>query len=249
MNLSIQPPPAILNEEFLVTSADCDHTRQLKVSALVNMFIQIAWHHAEKLGFGIDFLHGYGLVWMLSRLQLKFGVQPHWNEKVAASTWPKGIRRLFYLRDLHFQDGSGALVVDGTSEWLMIDINARRPKLYQPGNDVFNQNLDKHALSGEIEVLEMPLIEPDEYNKQVLYSDIDLNHHLTTTRYIDWMFDTFSPEYLAENRSTGLVTNFIREIPYGKTVLIKRYNEKRCNFFEFVAPDENLIYFKAKLEF
>jgi medium-chain acyl-[acyl-carrier-protein] hydrolase len=249
MSLTNQQSAAILNEEFLVTSADCDHTRQLKVSALVNMFIQVAWHHAEKLGFGIDFLHENGLVWMLSRLKLQFGDQPHWNTKVNASTWPKGIRRLFYMRDLHFEDTKGLTIVDGTSEWLMIDINARRPKLYQPENNIFKQNLDRHALNGEIQVLEMPSIKAEEYTRQVLYSDFDLNHHLTTTRYIDWMFDTFTPEFIAENHPKGLVLNFIREIPYGQTVLLKRYNEKGCNFFEFIAPQENQIYFKARLDF
>ena len=97
-------PPAVLIEQFPVTSADVDHTRKLKMSAMVNIFIQIAWHHAEKLGFGIDFLHEHGLVWMLSRLQLKLGHQPSWNEQITASSWPKGIRRLFYLRDLLFKN-------------------------------------------------------------------------------------------------------------------------------------------------
>jgi medium-chain acyl-[acyl-carrier-protein] hydrolase len=249
MNRSTNLPPAILREEFIVTSADCDHSRQLKVSSLVNMFIQIAWHHAEKLGFGIDFLHGNGMVWMLSRLQLKFGEQPNWNENIKASTWPKGIRRLFYLRDLHFEDSKGSKIVEGTSEWLMIDLKARRPKLYQPENNVFKQNLDRHALSGEIEVIEMPSSSPEEFNRLVHYSDIDLNHHLTTTRYIDWMFDTFSPDYIAENKPKGLVLNFIREIPCNTEVLIKRHNEKRCYLFEFAAPHEKQVFFRARLDF
>ncbi len=241
--------PAVLEENFLITSAECDHTRKLKLSALVNIFIQIAWHHAEKLGFGIDFLHSHGLVWMLSRLQLKIDMLPPWNETISASSWPKGIRRLFYLRDLHFHDNKGNSIVQGTSEWLMIDINARRPKLYQPENNIFRQNLDRHALSNEIETLEMPSEQPELFNRQVLYSDIDLNHHLTTTRYIDWMMDTFSPEFISDNQPSGMVLNFIREVPYSTQVVIRRYNEERHNLFEFVSPDNQVVYFKAKVEF
>jgi medium-chain acyl-[acyl-carrier-protein] hydrolase len=248
MNPLNNNPPAVLNEEYLVTSADVDHTRKLKVSALVNMFIQIAWHHAEKLGFGTDFLHERGMVWVLSRLQLKLGWQSSWNEIIHASTWPKGIRRLFYLRDLLFTNQNGEEIVRGTSEWLMIDINARRPKLYQPENNVFKQNLDKHALAGEVEALEMPVSEPEIFERRVLYSDIDLNHHLTTVRYIDFMMDTFTPDFLASQPLKEIVLNFLHEIPYGTTFRIRRYNDKKgCNFFEFVAPSDNIVYFKGKL--
>jgi medium-chain acyl-[acyl-carrier-protein] hydrolase len=240
--------PSVLQEEFPVTSADTDHTRRLKVSALVNMFIQIAWHHAEKLGFGIDFLHENGLVWMLSRLHLKLGFQPSWNEKVVASTWPKGIRRLFYMRDLLFQSAEENEIVRGTSEWLMIDIHARRPRLYQPENNIFRQNLDKHALTGEVEVLEMPAFQPELFDRRVLYSDIDLNHHLTTTRYIDFIMDTFSPEFIATHPPKELVLNFMREIPFNTEIKIRRYtNENECSFFEFAAPDDKTIFFRAKL--
>jgi medium-chain acyl-[acyl-carrier-protein] hydrolase len=247
--MNITTPPLILNEEFLVTSADCDHTRQLKVSSLVNIFIQVAWHHAEKLGFGIDFLHSNGLVWMLSRLHLKFGTMPDWNSKVISTTWPKGIRRLFYLRDMHFEDPQGRTIADGTSEWLMIDIKARRPKLYQPDNNVFLQNIDRHAIKDEIALLEMPVVEPEIFQKKVFYSDIDLNHHLTTTRYIDWMFDTFDPEYIGLNSPKELVLNFIREIPYGKEVVLKRFSSDNNQFFEFSSLTDNQVFFKAGLIF
>jgi len=217
---------------------------------LVNMFIQIAWHHAEKLGFGIDFLHENGLVWMLSRLHLKIEYLPSWSEIVCASTWPKGIRRLFYLRDLHFTDTEGSTIAKGTSEWLMIDIHARRPKLYQPESNIFRQNIGKNALPGEAEVLEIPAEKQETFHREVYYSDIDLNNHLTTIRYIDFMMDTFSSDYLADNPVREIVLNFAREIPEKTNLQIRRYrNNLGCSFFEFVAPDEKPVYFKGKIVF
>jgi medium-chain acyl-[acyl-carrier-protein] hydrolase len=250
MSYSENRIPAILTEEFPITSADCDNTRKLKPSALVNMFIQIAWHHAEKLGFGIDFLHEHGLVWMLSRLHLKIEYLPSWSETVCASTWPKGIRRLFYLRDLHFTDKKGSSIAKGTSEWLMIDINARRPKLYQPENNIFRQNLGKNALPGEADVLELPADKPEIYGRMVYYSDIDLNNHLTTIRYIDFMMDTFSSEFLAENPVREIVLNFSREIPEETNLQIRRYNiNNRCCLFEFTSPGGTPSYFKGKIAY
>lgn len=241
----------ILEESTRVTSADTDFTKTLRPSSLVNMLIQIAWHHAEMLGFGMEFLHNNGFVWMLSRMHLKINNKPFWNSQLQLRTWPKGIHRLFYLRDFDVYDASNQLVARVTSEWLIIDIKARRPKLHQPENNIFQENRDKHAidtlvpnlksLSGNFEIL----------NNEVFYSDIDLNNHLTTTRYVDWMMDTFDLDFLEKYICTDLVINFIREVPFGTKVTIKRFvlSPSENFLFEFHSIDEKQIYFRGQLQF
>lgn len=212
----------ILEEEFRVTSADTDFKRQLSVSSLTNMFIQIAWHHAEELGLGSGYLHKNNLAWVLSRLHIKIDCLPYWNETVKLITWPKGIRRLFYLRDLEVYNAQNQLIAYATSEWLLIDINSKRPKIQSPNNPIFDKNKDKHAINSEIETLTTPERETEVYNFTVQYSDIDLNQHLTTTRYIDQVFNTFDMDFHQVHQCKEMILNFNHEISFADDIKVAK---------------------------
>jgi acyl-ACP thioesterase len=241
----------ILEESALVTSADTDFTKSLRPSSFVNMLIQIAWHHAEKLGFGMDFLHENRLVWMLSRMYMKINSKPFWNNTLHLRTWPKGIHRLFYLRDFEVSDDSDQKVALVTSEWLIIDLKTKRPKLYQPENNIFQENKDRHAIDKLVPNLKTENGEFDSFSNEVVYSDIDLNNHLTTSRYVDWMMDTFDLEFLEKFICSDIVINFIREVPFGAEVIIKRHkiSPDEKYFFEFQSTDSSQTYFRGQLCF
>lgn len=243
--------PFIIEESMQVTSADTDFTKTLRSSSLINMLIQIAWHHAEKLGFGMEFLHTNGLVWMLSRMHLKINSKPFWNSHLQLQTWPKGIHRLFYLRDFEVSDKLNQTIAKATSEWLIIDLKTKRPKLYQPENNIFQENKNKHAIENNVPNLKTPSSEFAIYNNRVVYSDIDLNNHLTTVRYVDWMMDTFELEYLEKSLCEDIVINFIREVPFGTEVIIKRFelSPNKKYSFEFLSNDMTQIYFRGQLQF
>jgi medium-chain acyl-[acyl-carrier-protein] hydrolase len=243
----------IWEEDFLVTSADTDFSRKLSISALTNMFIQIAWHHAEELGFGVKYLHENGLAWVLSRFHLKIESLPEWNDTVKMVTWPKGIRRLFYLRDLEIYDKQGNQIGLATSEWLLIDVKSKRPKLQGPDEGIFNKNKDKHAINTEVKNLSSPENIPQLLVSKPKYSDIDLNQHLTTTRYIEWMFDTFDMDFHNNYQCVEMILNFNREISFGEEVSINRLitNQNNQYFFCFKSHTnqehlKSILTFKTK---
>ena len=244
-------PKAVLSEKIPVTSADTDVTQNLKPAALINMFIQVAWHHADQLGFGEDFLHSNGLIWMLSRMHIKFDRFPAWNHSITINSWPKGIRRLFYLRDFEATDDEKRAVARATSEWLIIHREARRPKLYNPDHNVFRENASKNAMETEVPSLKTPDGQLSLFERTVEYSDIDLNQHLTTTRYIDWMLDCFDMEFLVNNSCRELIVNFIREIPYHRKVCLRQFQvvPDRSFLFEFVSTEDGTLFFRGQVNF
>lgn len=246
-----QKVPVILEEIFPVTSADTDFTKTLRPSSLINMLIQIAWHHAEMLGFGMTFLHDYNLVWMLSRMHIKIYSRPFWNSDLKLSSWPKGIHRLFYLRDFEVLNTLGKKVAEATSEWLIIDLSTRRPKLYQPENNIFQENKDRHALSDLVPNLKTGESKYEGFVNKVVYSDIDLNYHLTTTRYIDWMLDTLDMAFHEKKFCIEIIMNFIKEVPFGEEVSIYRYRSAPDEIysFEFQSMDRKQIFFRGQLRF
>jgi acyl-ACP thioesterase len=240
----------MLKKEFLVSSADVDFEQKLRFSSLTNFLIQSAWQHAESLGWGVDELHKYNLVWVLSGLQIKLDQFPRWRETITIETWPKGMNRLFYLRDFHVYNPHMEVIGRASSSWLIIDMERRRPRLHNTESDVFQQNINKHAIEDPLPVLKWEgETFKSEINK-VRFSDVDINHHLTTTRYIDWMFDTFSPGDISECRPKELIVNFNKEVGYGQQAFMNRANRSgNIEKFQLLSPENNRIYFNAELRY
>jgi medium-chain acyl-[acyl-carrier-protein] hydrolase len=240
-----------LRENFRISSADADFQRKLKVSSLLNMLIQIAWKHAEEMGYGVDSMNQSGLAWMLSRMHLKIITLPLWSDNIKISTWPKGIRKLFYLRDFIGFDLAGNQLIAATSEWLMIDINSRRPKLKDPENPAFRVNENRHAIDSAVAVIDPSDFDTETYIHRARYSDIDLNKHLTATRYIDMMFDCFDLGFLEKNSCKELILNFMHEITFAESFTIQKHSLQSENVyqFEFSSHDRKSIYFRGQLTF
>ena len=239
-----------LTHEYLVTSADVDFEQKLRFSSFTNFLIQIAWRHAEQLGWGVEELHKHNLVWVLSGLQLELDEYPKWRETITIETWPKGINRLFYLRDFLIKNNQGKVIGRATSNWILIDIEKRRPKLHQLDDEVFKANLDRHAIADLLPNLKPEGDIENTTGFTVRFSDVDINQHLTTTRYIDWMFDTYTPDQIAKTRPKGLVVNFAKEIKFDQEVNMQRLVEsEKITDFRLIHSKENTIFFKARLYF
>jgi acyl-ACP thioesterase len=239
-----------LKENYLVTSADVDFQQKIRFSSLTNFLIQIAWKHAEILKWGVDDLMKHNLVWVLSAMQIKLDNYPGWREQVTIETWPKGINRLFYLRDFIIYDSGGKKIGKATSNWILIDVTSRRPKLHQLDDEVFKKNLNRHAIEEIIPSLKFKGQVESETNYITKYSDIDVNNHLTTTRYIDWIFDTYDLEQLKTNPPLGLTVNFNKEVVFGKEVVMQRSEkENNVTHFQLMSQDNGQTHLKAELIF
>lgn len=240
----------ILHKEFLVTSACVDFEGKVKVSALTNFLIQAAWQHAEQLGWGVDDLRKQNLAWVLSSLKIKILSYPEWKSKIKIDTWPKGVDRLFYLRDFKVSDDKGKVFALGTSNWILIDIEKRRPKVHQPDDEAIQRNKEVHAIKEKIEALSFDAQIDSTNDYVVRYSDIDINHHLTTTRYVDLMFDSYSPEFIRNNRPKEITLNFIKEVKFGQKVTMTRGKLQGKHVkFQLLTEEQEKPCFKANLVF
>ncbi len=239
-----------LKSSFFISSADVDFQATLRPSALVNFLIQTAWQHAEILGWGINDLLKHNLVWVLSGLKLQIDSYPKWKDKIQILTWPKGINRLFYLRDFLIYNANNKEIGRATSNWLLIDINKRRPKMHDLNNEVFSFNLNRHAINEIIPALNSDFQPDKSLDYNVRYSDIDVNHHLTTTRYIDLVMDMFPPEIFVRKMPVELTMNFSKEVIYGKKVIMQNNKISELEYqFRLMTEEHNKPHFICRLSF
>ncbi|MEZ4982408.1 MAG: thioesterase [Saprospiraceae bacterium] len=217
-----------------INSAEADFKARLRPGALLNLLIQAAIGSADDLGFGFKNLNEKNLFWVLSRMSIQIDRPIMWNEKIEVFTWPKNIEKILYLRDFEIKDRSQDIVGRATSGWLAVDALSKRPKRVDSVEDnEFTLLKHKHAL----ETLPLKL-NPGEGEsigiRQPMYFDFDLNGHVTSTRYLDWMVDTFDLEFLEKNFPTEIHINYLKEVLPGEQVEIYRSKEEN-NIYNFHA--------------
>lgn len=238
----------ILQKKFPISSRHADFKSELRISSLINDYIQIAWQHAEELGLGYLHLKEQGLGWVLSRFTLKLDYLPKWPGEINIKTWPKGMNRLFYLRDAEMYDGSnkfGSI----TSAWLIFDVNSKRPKVLYQDRPYLHSLADKHAIDENLPSLKTEGAPVVSTEHEIRYNDIDVNLHLTTVRYLDFIFDTYDIDFIKNNPPKKLTVNFLKEVAFGDKTVMQRFENEKFHSFEFSTPEKNTINFRAEISY
>lgn len=211
------PGPAIWSTGFQVHSYDVDVTQRATVPSLCRHFLEGAWSHAEALGIGFNDLAKQGRVWVLSRLLLEIRRRPRWGETVIFRTWPRGIESVFAMRDFECADSGGSLHCGGTSAWLVLNQVTRRPQRIQGLLD----NIP--ATSRRMTTRNPSKLPARHFNDAsaswaVRPSDIDVNAHVNSVSYVEWMLDTYTLDFHRTHTLERLEVNFTGETVNGDIV-------------------------------
>ena len=239
-----------LKKKFTVTSADTDMFGRLKLSVLANYLIQSAISSADKLGFGFNDLKNEKLFWVLHRLTIKIEKQLNIFDELEVETWPKTVEGLLYIRDFIVRDKNKNIVAKATSAWLAIDLIKKRPKIIGGEViDIFHSLKHKNAIDElPIKLSEMKNGEVNEI--QTSFFDLDLNQHVTSTRYIDWIMDTFSVDFHSKNYVKNLSINYLLEVkPNEKIQLYKNTIDKHNFHLEALNLTSGKQTYRSKLGF
>lgn len=240
----------ILEKHFEVTSADTDFYKRLKLGSLLNYLIQSAVSSAEKLGFGFENLNEVKLFWVLSRMNIKIEKPVYWGENLVVETWPRDIDRLLYIRDFIVKNQKGDIVATATSSWLAIDLVTKRPKVVDKNiSEIFTSLKDKYGIKEYADKL--PKVN-EGINKEIStsYFDLDLNRHVTSTRYIDWMMDSFELDFHKNKYPNELQINYMKETLPGEQILLNHFSDKTLNHsFSGKNTTNNIESFRGKIDF
>jgi medium-chain acyl-[acyl-carrier-protein] hydrolase len=209
----------IWNETYLVRSYDVGTSGTLKPQVIFQYLQEAASNHAAHLGAGFEALRKLGLFWALSRIKVAMVALPAWGEEVTLTTWPKGIDRLFALRDFRMHDRRGNVLVRGTSWWLLLEMEKLRPRRIETLQLSYLLNDTEHALKESLNKLVLPPKLTPRYERLVLTSDLDVNHHVNNTEYVRWIADAIDPPDGTPTVLRTLQVNYLEEARLGETLL------------------------------
>lgn len=219
-----------------LSAEDVDFNRKWRPSSIFTFMQRTAISHTEILGVGRNKTLDKGLLWVLTGVSLNMKKYPSYDDNVVIKTWPGKTLHVIFPRFYSFYDTLGNIYGTAESTWVIIDKETRSIIFPSEHNILINSNDSTYVIPKQIS---SPTIWISEYEKEIKYSDIDLNCHMTNAKYIDLVCDTiFTPTL---NTLSVININFISECMYGMKLHISCHISG-YNFSVFGTCNDRIIF-------
>ncbi|MFW6310296.1 MAG: acyl-[acyl-carrier-protein] thioesterase [Prolixibacteraceae bacterium] len=219
---------------------------QLSDSYLFYQMQDIAWEHADILGYGYDQLKKDQQFWVLARLLVKIDRRPEWGEDFTLETWSRGTDGFFGYRDYNFLDEAGKSIIKGTSSWLVLDLKTKR--IVRISNFGEFPKYDENSLGTDAQKVRSPRSEQKPEFSPVRFNEIDINQHFNTGRYIERITDSYDCEFHKNNELAEFEINFLKEgMPDDKLAVKKEETVKDSHLCSVVRELDGKDLVRARL--
>ncbi len=236
----------VLHEKFSIRSYHADLNKYLKPHYLTAFLQEAAWKHANHLDLGYEFMQKEKVAWMLARIYFEMERYPVWRDEITIETWPKGTEGLFFVRDMLILASDGQKLGAATTYWLLVDLSNKRPRVPELHTDILSVNKDKHGVEKKPEKLRLETKkETDRMTARI--SDIDLNNHVNSNKYIEWIVNNLAELTDGRHLIHSLQMNFLNEVKLGEEVIIYRDTDALPGIvlFEGVKDNQTKTCFQA----
>lgn len=198
---------------FAAEPFHCDFTHRLFMGHLGNHILNAAEFHASDRNFGMERLMPIKRTWVLSRLTIEMNTMPVENQKFQVVTWVESAMKYFTNRNFEIISQDGQTMGYARSIWAMIDTDTRQPAdILDMGDGEITQWLsDKPcpiAKPSRVKIATEPhLVRTVDTN----YSDIDVNGHVNSVKYIDHVLDLFPVSWHKTHQLQRLDVAYVAE--------------------------------------
>ncbi len=224
--------------QFSVKSYFINRFEELSTSFMFYQMQEIAWEHANILGFGYEQLKPNNQFWVLSRLHVKIERRPGWRESIQIETWSRGTDGFYGYRDFNFTDSKGNSIIQATSSWLILDQNTK--KIVRLNNFKEFPEYNDSLLGYNPAKLKPPKSDEKLKFSPVLFNEIDINQHFNSGRYIERIIDSYSFEFHKAHEISELEINFLKEgMPEDKLAVKKQKIDNHVCICSVIRESDN----------
>ena len=221
--------PKIGSYEFLAEPFHCDFNSRLFMGHLGNHLLNAADFHSHDRGFGMTYLNTIQRTWVLSRLAIEMEEMPPAYAKFKIDTWVESALRFFTNRNFKVYDPeSGKVYGYGRSIWAMIDTVTRQPaNLFEIKDGSLLNYVEKETACPIAKGSRVRMPEEVDFIMEFTahYSDIDVNGHLNSVKYIDHMMDLFPLEWYQQHTIHRFEVAYVAEAHSGDCIRVYRHTE------------------------
>lgn len=257
--------------DFLAEPFHCDFSRRLTMGHFGNHLLNAADFHSNDRNFGMNYLNPRHLTWVLSRLAIEIEEMPEAYDHFMVETWVESAMRFFTNRNFaivgvqghpsSLSSRSSSLIPHPSSEnkvygygrsvWAMIDTETRQPA------DILNMR------DGEM----LQWVEPDKacpiakssrvkmtdqaelvHHIDTYYSDVDMNGHVNSIRYIEHIVDLWPIAWYRDHQIRRFEIAYVAEAHAGDRLSFYREQQGE-DFFVRICKDGDVEVARSKITF
>jgi len=235
-----------LDIEYRVMYHDADMTGMLSIPALGNYVLDTAGLHAIELGISMQQLAERGMTWVMSGMHIRLHRMPPINSTVSVRTQISGNTRISSKRDFTVTC-QGNTVAEISTEWLIINYATRRPVfLTEVFPEIENLLSPDTGIEKYRHIRTSPANTAEAREIEIRYSDIDINSHLYSIRYLEMALDSIDSAALKNGRVTSIDANFVQEVVLGESVELVSETSGNTSLVEMRAGGK--VRFRALIE-
>lgn len=232
---------------FQVSPQSVDFRYKITLPALTDLLLTAAGYNADENGFGIRTLQQNNSSWVLLRLAIELHEFPEQYEELSIETWIHDIGRVNTSRNFRIRNNRQEIIGYAISNWAMIDMQTRR------AIDLNSLPTIKACVSGDPVPIEKPAklgpVEGEPFEQlKVRYSHIDINQHVNTMRYVEWISNYFDPVHYTSHQLKRFDINFMSELVFGDEVVVTGQSTEQHEY-SFEIKGNNNTSCRARLLF
>lgn len=230
---------------FTIQPQEVDFQQKATLATIGNILLTAAGYNADDCGFGSRKLNEIQCTWVLTKMAIEMAMFPLQYEEIKVKTWVEDASSLSTTRNFTIYNKDNDIIGYASSNWVMLDIATRRPKRLDlleglenaviPENCPIEKPVKLTAINGKL---------LDSFKTK--YSDIDINKHTNSVRYIEWISNCFHLDMYKERNISRFEINYITEILFDDVVNIFR-EEIKPNDFRFEIQKEGKAACKARM--
>ena len=193
--------------------------------------------HANENGFGISQLMTKGYTWVLARIHVKMNRLIMSGEKLRVETWMSSINGSMTERKFLFYC-SEELVGTASTMWVVLDVNTRLGVPVQE-KGVFVDIIEERDFDIDDSERVRCTDSIEISNRKVVYSDLDINNHVNSLKYIEWVLDTIELEQHINEPFHEMLVNYQYEVMYGDEISLRKSQKREHTYDIYNSKNVN----------
>ncbi|MFI3239657.1 MAG: thioesterase [Bacteroidales bacterium] len=206
--------------QFTLLPGESNAQGELPIPLIASRLIEVATAHSTSNNFGFAKLNESNQSWVLSRLAIEMKSYPHVYEQYTITTWIESVNRHFSERNFLISNHHGEAIGYARSIWVIIDKVTREsaPISVMDGiQQLISARpcpIDKQKRLGNLTEITR------ENSYQFRYTDIDINRHVNSARYIEFILNQWDLDFYDTHQIERFEITYQNEILCGNKATI-----------------------------
>jgi acyl-ACP thioesterase len=227
---------SIHQQSYEIDFFACSPSGHLKWVDLCKLIQSVSADHSVLGGISFWDLKKHNQAWVLSKFRIEKKAElPQWQDKITISTWIERLDGVRSIRNFEVYLGEQLIAV-ASSLWVIINTERRRPELIALPHEHFIKYTDKKVTQAEFAKLHKGA-----YHKidelRVKLSDLDMVHHVTNIKYLEWCIDAAFACQQAVDKIQVIDMHFLKETRINDTCEVHLLQEQQQMHFQITTQD------------